>query len=219
MSDLHLTGFVDSVYTRALRMALAEKDLSCEYAEVNPFSEDGQAALAGHHAFGRVPVLRHESFELYETVAILGYLDDAFERSTLSPADAEARARMRQVMSIADAYVYWPLVRQVFSHGYYQPAIGMDGEPGVLAEGMARSAPVLDALESIAATGVVLTGRAVTQADCLLLPMIDAFACVPEARELLAERASLYDWFTTISKRASAEETRPPIMKKGSAGV
>lgn len=219
MSDLHLTGFVDSVYTRAVRMALAEKGLRCEYAEVNPFSEDGQAALAGHHAFGRVPVLRHESFELYETVAILGYLDDAFERSTLIPADAEARARMRQVMSISDAYVYWPLVRQVFSHGFYQPALGLDGEPGILAEGMARSAPVLDALEAIAATGAVLTGREVTQADCLLLPMIDAFACVPEAREMLEERARLYDWFNIVSERASANGTRPPIMKRGAAGV
>ncbi len=219
MSDLHLTGFVDSVYTRAVRMALAEKELRCEYSEVNPFSEEGQVALAGHHAFGRVPVLRHGSFELYETAAILGYLDDAFAGAVLCPSDAQARARMRQVISITDSYVYWPLVRQVFSHGYYQPAIGLDGDPSILSEGMAHAPAVLDALEEIAAAGSALNGREITQADCLLLPMIDAFACVPEAREMLARRSRLYNWFTTVSKRASAEETRPPVMKKGAAGV
>ena len=219
MSDLHLTGFGDSVYTRAVRLALAEKELPHAFTDVNPFSEEGQAALIGHHAFGRVPILRHGSFELYETAAILGYLDDAFEGVDLCPTGAEARARMRQVMSIVDAYVYWPLVRQAFSHGCYRPANGIDAEPGILSEGLADAPAVLDALEEIAATGVVLTGREITQADCLLLPMIDAFACVPEAREMLAERARLSDWFATISKRASAEETRPPIMKKGAAGV
>ena len=103
MSDLHLTGFADSVYTRAVRICLAEKGVSYEYVEVNPFSEEGQTALAGQHPFGRVPVLRHAGFELYETVAILGYLDEVFEGPKLIPDDAKARARMRQVMSITDA--------------------------------------------------------------------------------------------------------------------
>jgi glutathione S-transferase len=212
VSDLHLTGFGDSVYTRAVRLALVEKDLAYDFTDVNPFSEDGQAALAGHHAFGRVPVLRHAALEVYETVAILGYLDDAFDGPRLTPLGAEARARMRQVMSIADAYVYWPLVRQVFSHGFYRLAIGMEAEQGALAKGMAQAPAVLDALENIAATRLVLTGREFTQADCLLFPMIDAFACVPEARDMLSERLRLNAWFTAVSERGSAFETRPTIL-------
>ena len=217
MSDLHLIGFADSVYTRAVRMALAEKDQPYTYAEVNPFAEEGQTALAGHHAFGRVPVLRRGSFELYETVAILGYLDDAFEEARLLPQNAEARARMRQVMSIVDAYVYWPLVRQVFSHGYYRPAIGAAADKDVLAEGLAQAPAVLNALEALAATGLVLTGQKITQADCHLFPMIDAFACVPEAQDMLSNCAHLQDWFTAVSARPSTSETRPPILSLGEA--
>jgi len=215
VSDLHLIGFADSVYTRAVCMALAEKDLPYSYAEVNPFAEEGQAALAGHHAFGRVPVLRRGSFELYETVAILGYLDDVFEEARLLPQNAEARARMRQVMSIVDAYVYWPLVRQVFSHGYYRPAIGAGADKDVLAEGLAQAPAVLNALEAIAATGLVLTGKKITQADCHLFPMIAELACVPDARDILSNCAPLPDWFPAVSARPSTSETRPPILSLG----
>ncbi|WP_050928099.1 glutathione S-transferase family protein [Aestuariivita boseongensis] len=215
MIGLLLTGFGDSVYTRAVRMALAEKELAYEFTDVNPFEEDGQAALLGHHAFGRVPVLRHYAFELYETAAILGYLEDGFDGPGLTPKGAKARARMRQVMGIVDAYVYWPLVRQVFGHAFYRPAVGIEGEPDVIAAGLAEAPRALDALEEIASAGLVLTGREVTQADCMLLPMIDAFTCVPEGRAMVEARPGLAHWYQSVSVRPSAQDTRPAIMGKG----
>ena len=215
MIGLHLTGFSDSVYTRAVRMALAEKGLAYEFSDVNPFDENVQAALAGHHPFTRVPVLRHYAFELYETAAILGYLDDAFDGPSLSPKGAKARARMRQVMGIVNAYVYWPLVRQVFGHAYYRPAAGIDGDADTITEGMGEAPRVLDALEEIASAGLVLTGRDMTQGDCMLFPMLDAFACVPEGRAMMEGRPGLEHWYTSMSTRPSALETRPAIMNKG----
>lgn len=219
MIGLHLTGFSDSVYTRAVRMALAEKGLAYDFTDVNPFDEDGQTALAGQHPFTRVPVLQHYAFTLYETAAILGYLDDAFDGSRLCPKGAKVRARMRQVMGIVDAYVYWPLVRQVFGHAYYRPAAGIEGDADTITAGMGEAPRVLDALEEIASAGLVLTGRNVTQADCMLFPMLDAFACVPEGRRMMAARPGLEHWYTSISARPSAQGTRPAIMNEGLGDV
>ncbi|MBO6602921.1 glutathione S-transferase family protein [Rhodophyticola sp.] len=212
MTGLTLIGFQDSVYTRAVRLALSEKALAYAYDEVNPFTEDGQARLAGDHPFGRVPVLRHEAFDLYETQAILGYLDDAFDAPQLFPEDARARARVRQVMGITDSYLYQPLVRQVFSHGVYRAHMGLAAEAAVLRQGLAASGQVLDALEGIAAAGLVLTGRDVSRADCLLAPMIDYFALVPEGRAMLEARPALNRWFAGISARAAFAETRPGFV-------
>lgn len=212
MTALTLTGFADSVYTRAVRMALAEKGLDHAYAEVNPFTPEGQAALAGHHPFGRVPVLRHGEVSLYETVAILSYLDDAFEGPSLFPEGAAARAQALQVESIVDAYLYWPLVRQVFSHGVYRPHHGEAGDPTEVAAGLAAAGPVLDALEAVAGEGRVLSGGEITRADCHLAPMIDAFAALPAAREMLDQRTALSGWFSSVSERDSFRTTRPALF-------
>lgn len=212
MSGLTLTGFADSGYTRAVRMALAEKEANYAYVEVDPFTREGQVALAGQHPFGRVPVLRHREVSLYETVAVLGYVDDAFDGPSLFPKGAAARARVLQVESIADAYLYWPLVRQVFSHGVYRPQFGQAADLAEVTEGLAAAGPVLDALEALAAAGPVLSGRDVTRADCHLAPMIDAFAALPEARAMLAQRRALDAWFFAISECPSFVATRPAIL-------
>lgn len=212
MTALTLTGFADSVYTRAVRMALAETGMDHAYVEVNPFAPGGRAALAGRHPFGRVPVLQHGDFSLYETVAILGYLDDAFEGPSLFPEGAAARAQILQIESTVDAYLYWPLVRQVFSHGVYRPHHGEEGDPTEVAEGLAAAGPVLDALEAVVGEGRVLSGGEITRADCHLAPMIDAFAALPAAREMLDQRTALSGWFFAVSGRASFRATRPAIF-------
>ena len=213
MIGLRLTGLSGSVYTRAVQLALHEKDLAYEFVDVDPFTPAGQKALEGHHPFERVPVLQHYAFELYETAAILGYLDDAFDAPVLAPKGAKARARMRQVMGIVDAYVYWPLVREVFSHGHYYAFMGEEGDPAKVARGLSVVPRVLDALEEIAAAGLILNGRDFTQADCMLLPMIDCFVCVEEARAMLAERPALSHWHNVATNRPAAMVTRPDYLQ------
>jgi len=214
VKGLALIGFEHSVYTRAVRMALHEKDLAYDYDEVNPFTPAGQAALVGMHPFGRVPVLRHYAFVLYETAAILGYLDDGFDAPPLWPKGAKARARVIQVEGIVDSYLYQPLVRQVFSHGVYLPHLGEPADPETVAAGLAASGTVLDALEEIAGAGLVLNGRDITRADCHLAPMIDYFAALPEARALLEARPALAHWFGAMAERGSFAQTRPDFMDR-----
>src|SRR6185437_14263691 len=53
----------------------------------------------------RIPALEHGEFALYETQAILRYLDDLMPEPSWLPRDIEARARMNQLVGITDCYV------------------------------------------------------------------------------------------------------------------
>jgi glutathione S-transferase len=48
-------------------------------------------------AFGRVPLFSHREFELYETQAILRYLDRVIPASRLAPSDPRTEARMSPI--------------------------------------------------------------------------------------------------------------------------
>ena len=203
-----LYGFAPSVYTRAARLVLAEKGLDYALAEVNPFDPAPDPACRALHPFARVPVLDHDGFVLYETAAIARYLD-TLPGPRLTPADARAEARMAQVIALTDAYAYWPLVRQVFAHRVFRPLEGLDPDEDEIAAGLAAAAPVLRALETIAAEGLVLSGDGVTLADCHLAPMIDAFAAAPEGADALARHGALCGWWAAMAARASMAATDP----------
>ena len=196
-----LFAYRPSVYTRAVQMALFEKSVAFDLVEVDPFADPPDPVLADVHPFGRVPVLRHGGFTIYETNAILRYVDDLVPHPRLVPANPKARARMQQAISIMDAYGYQPLVRAVFSHLVYRPALGLDHDPAKAAAGLRVAPAVLGALEDIAAEGHVLDGQAVTLADLHLSPMIGYFALAADGRDLLRRYRALSRWWDKAQQR------------------
>jgi glutathione S-transferase len=205
--ELKLQGYRYSVYTWIVRMALAECGVAYGYDEFDPFV-DGAVGL---HPFGRVPVLAHDGFVVYETAAILRYADQEFAKGRLTPADAAAAARMQQVIGIADSYAYWPLVRQVFSNAVFAPRTGAVTDVAALTEGLARAPKPLAELERICCEGVVLNQRAVGLADIYLAPMISYFVETEAGAALLAQTPALSRWWTWISARPSFVETKPVL--------
>ncbi len=213
-AELELTGYALSVYTRSLRIALAEKGVGYAYAECNPFDPADALSLMQAHPFGRVPVLRHGDFRLYETPAMLGYIDAAFDGPALVPETVRAMARMRQVMAVTDNYAYRPLVRQAFSHAVFRPLMGEDADPGEVRAGLDAAPRVLDALEEIAREGLVLMPGGICLASCHLWPMLDYFAMVPGAQEMLAQRDALSAWIYGMAQRPSVRQTKPDLPRE-----
>ena len=208
MSQPVLHGFGPSVYTWAARLGLGWKGVGFGYREINPFDLQEAEHLRALHPFGRVPVLEHEGRRVWETRAILAYVDTMFEGPRLTPSDPVARTRMVQVQSIVDQYAYWPMVRQVYVHGVARAAAGDTAER---AAGLAASGGVLDALDEIAAEGLVLSGQDLSLADALLFPMTDYFQRDAEAAEMLAARGALAAWYGALCEDATVRETRPAI--------
>jgi len=89
--SLLLFGLERSVYTRIARLALEEKGVPYSLREVEIFGPGGvpQEHLR-RHPFGRIPVLQHGNFSLYETGAITRYVDERISRPRLQPLSPPA---------------------------------------------------------------------------------------------------------------------------------
>ncbi len=204
-----LHGYRHSVYARIARMVCAEKPIAYGWVEVNPFAEplpDGFLAL---HPFRRVPVLEHDGFVLYETVAITRYLDDAFPGAALQPADPRDRARMTQIIAIIDSYGYWPMVRQVFSHRVFRSRLGEPVDEAQIRTGLQASHKVLDALERLTGPDGYLAGSAFSLADLHVAPMMAYFTAAAEGQAALAAYPQLSAWWEAMRGRQSLRETDP----------
>lgn len=207
---LVLHGLEVSVYTRVVRMALALKGVQYRLELANPFETPPDGRVS---ATGRIPVLEHEGFILAETAAIVDYLDAEFPQPRLRPEGAAAIGRSAQVRGIVDSAGYWPMVRQVFSHGVFQPLRGQPADPAEVAEGLAASAPVLAALEQIAEEGHVLNRTKLTQADLHLAPMIAYFAMEPRGRAMLDRHPALARWCEWMAHQPCFERTDPGLRR------
>jgi glutathione S-transferase len=203
--SLVLHGYRYSVYLRIVRLALAEKGVSYERVEVNPFAPDMSASYLALHPFGRVPTLVHDGFALYETGAITRYIDRALQGPALQPIEPKALARMDQTIAIVDSYGYWPMVRQVFSQGVFRPRLGQAGDEAEIERGLAASAKVLAALEPLVADG------GPTLADLHLGAMIAYFTLAPEGATLLQRYRRLAAWWAELSARPSFGATDPGL--------
>ncbi|VAV89401.1 glutathione S-transferase family protein, partial [hydrothermal vent metagenome] len=204
-----LTGYEFSVYSRSLRIALAEKGVDYAYRERNPFDPADLTVLKKSHPFGRVPVLHHGDFGLWETAAMLDYVNAGFDGPSLVPEGAQPMARMRQVIAVMDNYAYWPLVRQAFSQAILRPLMGEEGDEAEIDQGLAVAPLILDTLEKFASEGLVLARGRVCLASCHALPMLEYFALVPEGRDLLRHYKALSRWLEWMGQRPSAVATRP----------
>jgi len=204
-----LHGFRWSVYVRIARMALAERGVAHDLIEVNPF--EAAAEPPNPHPMNRIPVLDHGGFRLYETRAILAYVDRAFPGPPLVPADPRAAARVAQVQGIADSYAYVPLVREVYEAAVFAPATGAPRDAARITAGLEAARPVLAMLDAIAAEGLALAPGQITLADIHLAPMIAAFAGAPEGAQALARHPALQAWWERIRSRDSLTRFDPGL--------
>jgi glutathione S-transferase len=105
MSEFVVHATPGSPFSRSVMAALEEKGADWRLAALKP----GTSKLPSHlarHPFGRMPVLEHGDFTLYETQAILRYLDRVLLQPSLMPANPQAAARVDQVMNINDWYLF-----------------------------------------------------------------------------------------------------------------
>lgn len=208
---IELHGYQYSVYSWIARLALHEKGVAYDWIEVNPFAEDIPASYLAMHPFKRVPALTHAGFVLYETGAITRYVDEAFEGPKLQPVEPRERARCNQIMSIVDSYVYWPLVRQVFSHAVFRPRMNRLVDESELQIGLEAAPRVLAALESTAGEGPCLCGNQLSLADIHLAPMVGYFVLADEGRALLQKYPRLSEWWSELSNRSTFVTTTPRL--------
>ncbi len=107
---IQVYGFWRSIASFRVRVALRLKDLPFEEIPIDILSgEQFKPDYAAVNAERVVPTLVHDGHSLFQSLAIMEYLDDIQPRPRLLPEDAKERAYARSLalMTIADAH---PLV-------------------------------------------------------------------------------------------------------------
>lgn len=200
-------GTADSVYVRIVRLTLIEKGVDHELVPVDPFAPEGvPPAYRARHPFGRIPAFEHDGFRLFETGAITRYVDEAFEGPALLPSEVRARARANQIISLADAYAYRPLVWGVYVERVEKPARGEPSDEAHLAAALAEADVCLATLAALMEGGPFLAGPRLSLADLHLAPMVSYFQQAPEGAARLAAHPGLAQWWARMSTRPSLRQ-------------
>ena len=111
MSDVMLYGRPRSVYVQMAGIVLTHHEVAYAFHDLE--TEMNTPAHRALHPFERVPILRHGDFVVYETSAIVGYVDEVFGSSRLTPGDPQLRAHMNQWVSAVNGYYYPYLIYHV----------------------------------------------------------------------------------------------------------
>jgi len=204
--------------TRKVLATLAEKGVEAAFVKVDLFlGEHKASAHMARHPFGVVPVLDDEGFVLYESRAILRYLEARFPEPPLVPRAVRDVARMDQWLSVDQSYVA-PHTRALAIERIVKKREGLapDASAERAAEGALGAAlAVYDrALAGGASPGgassdsgasrasTYLVGQDLTLADLSLAPYVASLSLVG-AEHLLTGLPHLRSWWGRVRERPS----------------
>ena len=206
MANVVLYGNPLSTYVRSARIALAEKSVAYEMGPAD-LESDGYKAL---HPFAKMPAFRHGDYTLYETAAILRYVDEAFEGPKLQPEDARGRAEMEKWISSVNAYYDPVIVRQFLAERVIAPLFGRQPNEQRVKDSLPAIDHRLAVLDRELSGRRYLAGEGASLADILLLPMMFYFEKTPEGGKALGGRGNVARWRREMDARPAVAATIPP---------
>jgi glutathione S-transferase len=207
MSEFIVHSVPGSPFGRAVLATLEEKRASYRLLPVAPATMKSQPHIS-RHPFGRVPVLEHNGFMLYESQAMLRYLDRVLPTPPLTPDEPRAAARMDQAMNVNDWYLFQGVNNVIGFHRIVGPRVmGLTPDEAAIAAAMPKAHAVCDELARLLGTQPYFAGEAMTLADLLIAPQLDFLAETPEWAPLSAGNRNLVDWLDRMNARSSLKAT------------
>lgn len=218
MSEFVVHTVPGSPFGRTVMAALEEKGVSWRLSPVEPGTVRSPEHLS-RHAFGRVPVFKHDDFSLYETQAILRYVDRILPTPPLTPSDNRRAARMDQVMNINDWYFFHGVGNVIIFHRVVGPQVmGLAPDEAAIEAAMPKARTVFTELARLLGEQPFFAGDNLSLADILVAPGMSFFTATPEWAELGAPHANLVAWLARMESRPSMKATtweRVSALAKG----
>lgn len=196
-----------SPFARAVMVALEEKGVAWRLSPLAPGSLKAEPHIS-RHPFGRMPVIDHGDFRLYETQAILRYIDRVAPEPPLTPADPRGAARMDQLMNISDWYLFQGVANVIAFQRVVGPRLmGLIPDEVAIAACMPKAQTVFDEIGRLLAGKAFLAGDAFSLADAMIAPQMDFLALTPEWEALTARHPNLVAWLEAMNARPSLKKT------------
>jgi glutathione S-transferase len=202
---LVLHGIPGSPYLRKALVVCEEKGVPYTLKAL-AFGEHKSPEYLARHPFGRIPVMEHDGFVLYEAQAIIRYIDAAFDGPALTPADPKAMARMSQVLNVLDWYVMPSLSAGIGFNRIVAPIFGMPVNEEAVAAAIPLARTSIKALEDLLGANRWFAGDQLSLADLAAVCHLDLVPQSPEGAELIAG-SPLLAWLDRMAERPSVQKT------------
>lgn len=201
MSTIEIIGLPQSNFVWAARIACAEKGHTHVNTPAAPHTPEAEAI----HPLGKIPALRHGERTVFESRAIMAYLD-GLSGPSLAPRDVDAEQWASLVITDIE-----PIAVRRLLFAYMFPK-GPDGAPdrAQIDAAWTDLQPRLALLDKRLADGEWLAGSHFTLADCYLIPVLFYLSRTPEGGPAIAQSAALSSYLERGLARASVRETIPP---------
>ena len=204
-ATLTVYGDPRSTYVRTVRMALAEKDVAYVHEPVPPHSEKVNEICP----FGRVPAFRDGDFTLYETTAIVRYVDECFDGVSLLAGNIKKRAKMEQYASLINCHAYDAMIRRYVLQYVFPKGPNNTPDRAVIDKALPEIRSLLEVFESGYGSRNTLAGDTVTLADLLFAPIVAYLGMFPESKGLLSGVPNVVRAHVWMAERNSFKVTAP----------
>lgn len=204
MSDIELIGFPQSSYVWAVRMALEEKGV--KYELVTDIDLASEQYVEDHHPFRKIPAFHHGDVEIFESSAIMRYVDETFQGPSLVPSNTIGRARMNQWMSAIRDYLYDSAVRNLIIPRLARPD---SADEEKIAATLPKLRSQLEVFDQALYEDHWLAGMEFSLADCMLAPIIAYLGMVPEGKKTLEGLEHLARFADHTQSRVSFQNASP----------
>ena len=203
MAAIKIYGVPPSTFTRAVRMGCHEKGIDYELVPTFP------STVGALNPFGKIPAMTHGDLTLFESSAILRYLDQAFPGPKLWPADAGAAALVDQWVGAAGDSLLNSAQRYMAARFNFLPV------PGEMTlKYLDKTRDVLPVFDRQLGKAKYLAGDSLTAADLMACPAFFYFPEVAELRAILDSQPNCRRWMDDIAGRPSfAATVTPPEMR------
>ncbi|AUX47815.1 glutathione S-transferase [Sorangium cellulosum] len=211
-SSMKIYGMRESTCTQKVLTVLAEKGHEAELVEVNVLKGEDKT-LPEHlarHPFGEIPVLEDDGFLLYESRAIIRYLDQRLPGAPLTPGDLRQRALMEQWISIEQSYFSGPVYDVIRSGPVYNLVWSSPGaiyfppppDEALLQKSKRDVARAFEVMDETLSRQPYLAGSMFSLADITHMPYI-SYLIASGGGELVARGAGVAAWWERVSGRPS----------------
>jgi glutathione S-transferase len=206
-ASLTVIGDSRSSYVRTVRMALVEKGLTYTYDPAAPHSPPVDAISP----YGRVPVFSDGETGIFETSAIVRYIDETFEGTPLLAPNARLRAQMEQWVSMINCHAYDAMVRRYVLQYVFPKGEGGAPDRRTIDAALPEIEQLLAVLDKAYGPRNYLVGEQVTMADLFLAPIVFYLGMFPESKALLAKVPNVGRAYAAMTERESFKATMPKL--------